>query len=403
MERDPRSSTLPGEDPPHGEHAPLRRSLPGPTTSAGVILFACLFAAQTSLLVLSPILSQVASDLGVSTAATGQLRAISGGVAGVVALLIMVFGHNKGVSGFLVAGLGLLALGALSSGIAPTFGTLVAAQLVVGVGLGLTLSAALAAAPRWVPGDEHTRVLSWALAGQPVAWVVGMPLIGALGDGNWRIAWSVPMVASVVALAGVVLHRHETVVRSPRHRLLVRHPGVGRWAVGELLAYAGWAGLLTYAGAMFTDAHGASSATAGLLLGLGAAAYIPGNFLARRYVDRAGRQALLVLAPVMAVITLLFAAAHLSLTFSLLIFALLAFLGGARTLVASALGLRVSGTEQLEGMGLRTAAVQFGYLLGATAGGAGLALAGWPGLGAALCLLLALAAFPHLRRTLEPA
>ena len=49
------------------------------------ILFLCLFAGQAGLIALSPVLVEVASYLGVSTAAAGQLRTISGLAAGLTA------------------------------------------------------------------------------------------------------------------------------------------------------------------------------------------------------------------------------------------------------------------------------------------------------------------------------
>ena len=44
--------------------------LTGPST----VLFLCLFTSQAALLVLSPILPEVAREFGVSTATAGQLR-----------------------------------------------------------------------------------------------------------------------------------------------------------------------------------------------------------------------------------------------------------------------------------------------------------------------------------------
>jgi predicted MFS family arabinose efflux permease len=48
-------------------------------------------------------------------------------------------------------------------------------------------------------------------------------------------------------------------------------------------------------------------------------------------------------------------------------------------------------------MSVRTAAVQYGYLLGAVVGGAALALGGYRALGVALGGLYVLGAVPHLR------
>src|SRR5690606_2250477 len=128
-----------------------------------------------------------------------------------------------------------------------------------------------------------TRLLSWALVGQPVAWVVGQPVAGAVAGVDWRWAWvAVPLAASAVAL-GAVAGRS-----SPGAGLadcnpagLWRRPGMKAWAVGELAAFSGWAGLLVYAGAFFIETYGTSVGTTGVILGIVAASYLPGNFLAR--------------------------------------------------------------------------------------------------------------------------
>ena len=54
------------------------------------------------------------------------------------------------------------------------------------------------------------------------------------------------------------------------------------WAISEVLAYAAWSGVLVYCGALFVESYGSSLAVVGLALGLGAAAYIPGTFVAQR-------------------------------------------------------------------------------------------------------------------------
>ena len=65
-------------------------------------------------------------------------------------------------------------------------------------------------------------------------------------------------------------------------------------------------------------------------------------------------------------------------------------------MTGSALGLAVAGDDTVGGMGLRTAAQQFGYLAGAGLGGAALAGFGYAGLGVLLGALLALATLAHL-------
>jgi MFS transporter, DHA1 family, inner membrane transport protein len=362
-----------------------------------LVLFAAMFAAQASLLVLTPVLAAVAADFGVSTATAAQLRSVSGIVAGGVALWMGQRSRPRPLRDVLGAGLILLAAGSALSAAAPDFAVLAAAQVGLGAGLGLTLSAGLAAAGEWA-GEEQARVLSWALVGQPAAWIVGMPLAGAVAEVSWRYAWlAVPLAASVAALAALATRPRDTAaVRGPDEPTLWAQPGAPGWAVGELLAYGGWAGTLVFVGALFIDSYGTSTTTVGLLLALAAVAYVPGNFLARRLVDRRARDLLRLGGAVSGAGVAMLGILRPGLGFSATLFAALAFVAGGRTIAGSALGLQLAPRCRLQSMGARTAAVQYGYLLGAVAGGAAFALGGYRALGLALGALYALAVVPHV-------
>jgi len=366
------------------------------------VLFGCLFTVQASLVVLSPILPLVASDLQVTVATVGQLRTISGVVAAAVAVTMVLTNRRGSLRSLLVAGLGLLALGALASAVAPDFGVLAGAQVILGVGVALTLSGALAATRQWVPADQRGRALSWALIGQPAAWIVGLPIVGLIGDGNWRLSWLVPLLAGAATLAALARRGNDVPPASGRQSSPLRSMAIAAWAVAELLAYAGWAGVLVYAGALFSEVYGTSAGTIGLLLGVGAIAYLPGTLLARRWVGGTARRASTVFACAMATTVLALTAARPSPGFTLAVFALFAFLGGARSITGSSLGLQLSRSDPLRAMSLRTASVQFGYMTGAGLGGLALALAGWNGLGVVLAVLLALSAAMLLAHRTPP-
>ena len=120
----------------------MRRSLSHPS----LVLFACLFASQSGLLVLSPILVDVAREFGVSTATAGQLRSISGATGGVTALVLATAARRPGLRELLSLGAALVALGSGLSAAAPSFTVLAAAQAVLGVGIGLLVAVGIAAA-----------------------------------------------------------------------------------------------------------------------------------------------------------------------------------------------------------------------------------------------------------------
>lgn len=371
------------------------------------MLFATLFSAQACLVVLSPILSEVAVDLGATVAAVGQLRSISGAVAAAVALVVAApasarwrrapwrrrdRGGPARLRELLTVGLALLAAGSILSAVARSFALLAAAQAVLGVGIALTLTGGLTATARWFPPRQQARALSWTLLGQPAAWVVGLPIVGVLGELSWRLAWLVPLAAAGTALLALLRHAPDAPGPDGGTGPVPRQPGGLRWAFAELLAYGGWTAVLVYAGVLFTDGYEAPTAVTGLLLGLGALAYVPGNILARRWAQIAARTMAIALALAMAAGGLILCVARLSPGFSLAAFAIFAFLGGARSMVGSALGLNLGAADPLAAMSVRTASVQFGYLAGAGLGGVALAMAGWNGVGMVLALLLVSAA-----------
>jgi DHA1 family inner membrane transport protein len=363
-----------------------------------VVLFLSLFAAQSAVIVLSPVLASVAADLDVSTAAAGQLRTLSGLAAGVTALAVPRVSRALGLRALLLCGLVLIALGSLASACAPSFAVLAVAQVAIGVAIAAVVAGGTAAAAAWAPEGRRTQVLSWALVGQPAAWIVGMPLVGVLGERSWRLGWLVlPLVAAAVA-AAVVARRPSDVGcehADPRVRSALASAAVVRWATAELLANCGWAGTLVYAGALFTESYGASAALTGTILAAGAVAFVAGNLTARRSTERRPRQQLVLLALALGVTVPLFGVVRTGVATSALLFALAGFAAGGRTLLGNVVGLGIAPGQRLAAMGIRTATTQFGYFAGAGAAGLALRAAGYAGLGLTLgaffvCAALAL-------------
>jgi DHA1 family inner membrane transport protein len=362
-----------------------------------VVLFLALLAAQAAVLVLTPILVDVARDFGVSTSAAGQVRTLTGLVAGVSALAFGRVFRGVALRDLLLGGTGLLALGSILSAVAPTFEVFVLAQVPIGVAVAVLVSAGAAAAGEWAAPGRQTRLLSSTLLGPPTAWVIGMPLVGIAAEKSWRLGFLVfPLFASVVVAAALSMCRKE---RLPEVRPLVRlrdllgDPATGSWALAELLASSAWAGTLVYAGALFVETYDASPLLAGLVLAAGAVAYLPGNIVAERVLRR---RSSLELLPLIALAggagVVVFGAVRPSTAVSAMIFAALAFVMAARTLSGSVLGLELAPDRRLAVMGVRAAGLQFGYLVGSAAGGLALAAGGYPALGAllgALCLAAA--------------
>ena len=298
------------------------------------LLFLCLFASQASLIALSPVLADVANDFDVSTAAAGQLRTLAGVAAGITALSLGRLGRRLGLGGQLLAAAALLAIGSAGSAAAPNLELLALAQLPVGIGVAVMTTAGTVAAAAWVPAEQRTRVLAWALVGQPAAWIVGMPLIGFVGERSWRYAWLVlPLASAVLAVAALVPRASEppAPARAVSLRRAVVDSGLTRWLAAESLANMAWAGTLVYSGALFVESYGASTGLTGALLAIGAAAYVAGNFAFRRFAAAGAMRLLPVLLLGLAATTALFGVVRPSAAASTLLFSAAAFTAGGRT------------------------------------------------------------------------
>jgi predicted MFS family arabinose efflux permease len=366
--------------------------------AVGIALLSALAASQAALVVLNPLLPDVASDLDVSIATAGQLRTVSGLAAGASAIATGLLAARIGLRGLMLGALVTLACGSLVSGAAPDFPVLVVAQAIVGIGIGVSYSAAVAATAEWSTPDDRSRVLALTLLGPPLAWIIGMPVVGLLGEIDWRLAWLVVPVSMAVVATLLLLRQRATPPAAARAglRSVLIYPGVARWSVGELFAFSGWAGALVYMGALLVESYDLSIAATGLALGFGALIYVPGNFLFRRWVDRHGRLLLVALALSAAVTVALLGALRPSVWVSVGLFALLCFISGGRTLAGSARALGLAPELRLGVTGVRAAAIQAGYFVGAAVGGVALAAGGYAAVGLAFAALFVGAAIPHL-------
>lgn len=348
------------------------------------VLFLCLFAGQAAAIALSPVLTEVAQDMSVSTAVAGQLRTIAGLVAGVTALSLGRVGRRVGLGRQLLGGALLLAVGSLGSAAAPDLAVLALLQVPLGAGIAIMTTAGTLAAAEWVEPDRRSHVLSWALIGQPAAWIVGMPLIGFVGGHNWRYSWlTMPLVAALLA-AAAVRGRDDppsTGAVQARLRPVLADATLTRWLAAELLANSAWAGMLVYAGGLLVESYGATTAVASIVLAFGASAYVAGNLTFRRATERDARSTLVVLSLVLAAVCVLFGAFRTSLVVSGVLFSVAGFAAGGRTLVSSAFGLRSPAEFRTASMSIRAATMQLGYFAGSFAAGTALAFGGYPALG----------------------
>lgn len=378
-------------------HAPskARALLAGPS----FVLFLALFASQAGVLVMSPILSDVAADFDVSIAAAGQLRILAAPLAAAVAL-----GAGKALVRFspralLGVGSALLAFGSVASAAAPTFELLALAQVPMWAGIATLIAAGVAAAAAWSEPEHRTRVVAHALAGPPAAWIAGMPVIGLVAEIHWRLAFlALPLPAALLAGLVVAGRPRDTALagRGTSLRGLLRLSEARRWSLGELFANSAWAGTLVFSGALLTEQYGLSTAAAGVALGGVAVAYLVANQVAARGMRGGVRRTMVAGSAAAAISVALLWGLTPGVVVTLVLFSISAALAATRTVAGTVFGFTVAGDLGREVGVVRAVTTQLGYLIGSLVGGAALALAGFVGLGVAFGGLFLASTLPYV-------
>jgi predicted MFS family arabinose efflux permease/ribosomal protein S18 acetylase RimI-like enzyme len=366
--------------------------------SPSLVLFLAFVASQAGVLVLSPILSDVADDFGVSIAAAGQLRILAAPLAVVAALVAGRLLTRYSPRALLGVASALLAIGSLASAAAPSFALLALAQIPMWIGIATILTAGVAATAAWSEPEGRTRVVAHAFAGPPTAWIVGMPLIGIVAEVHWRIAFlALPLPAALLAGLAVLGRPNDSPIQRAETSLrgLLRRADAQRWAIGELCANAAWAGTLVFSGALMTEQFGMSTTATGVALAAVAVAYLVGNRRAGHGAPERARWTMLATSLAAAVAVTLTWTVTPVVAVTLVLFAISGALVATRTVAGTVYGFSVAGDLGREVGTVRAVTTQLGYLIGALAGGAALAVAGFAGIGVVMGGLFLASTLPY--------
>lgn len=363
-------------------------------------LAAATLSTQASIVVLAPIVVEVANAFGVSVSAVGQARAVLAGTAVVGSLSIGSLIDRIGVRPLLLVGSLLSLSGAVITSLAPTITLFYLAQIPAGLGVACMLSGGFAGVGVYFEDRDVPWAMGYVVGLQSLAWIVGNPVIGLLTDaGSWRLAYLVPAVVSLIALAATLLVLPRLPMR-PRGdvssrgglRLVFRDRSARRWSLSELMAYSVWTAELTFAGAFYVESYGVTQTALGFLLSLPSAVFLVSSPRVAGLANRIGQKQVVILGGVgMGVVLLVLFAFTPSIWFTLPVFCLVAVFAALRLTGSSTLGLGQLPQRPGAMMSARTASAQLGYMIGSLVGGFVLAAGGFPALGVFLFVGLVLA------------
>ncbi|MFI5727112.1 MFS transporter [Streptomyces cyaneofuscatus] len=263
------------------------------------------FTVVTSEMLPVGLLTPMGASLGVSEGVAGLTLTITGLVAAVSApVLVPMLGRADRRTALCVL-VAVLVIGNLGAAWAPDFGFMVAARVLVGIGMGGVWAVAAGLAVRLVPAKSAGPATSLVFSGIAVASVLGVPAGTYLGAAaGWRSAF--------LAAAGLGL-----VVLVAAAALLPRLPAERAIPIGGVMGLIGDArvrtGLVvvgfvvtghfaayTYIRPVLEDVSGVGAGTIGTLLLVYGAAGVAGNFLAGAGAARSPRRTLLVITAVLA-------------------------------------------------------------------------------------------------------
>jgi predicted MFS family arabinose efflux permease len=361
-------------------------------------------ASQALLVVLAPTIVAISRDLDSSVATVGQARSVTAAVSIVVSVALIVRGEALTVSRQLLVGSALTPLACGAVAMSNATSAFLAAHVLVGLAFALLLSAGFAGIAAFSP-EDRAWATGYVVSANALAWIVVNPLAANLTEHvSWRAAQAVP---AAVALAALVTVRQ--VGDLPRTGVRLRLweplavPGARRWMGAELVGFATWTALITFAGAFVIERTGASEPAAGWVLAAAAAAYFVAATRTGWLNRRVSRQHRVILASLAmaALLPLMLGLTHSTAT-TAMVFCVIGLTAGIRTPASASIGL-----DQLPGhpgamMAARTATTQLGYLVGALFGGALIAGPGYGALGGVLAGGMVLSAW-LVHRVDEPA
>ncbi|MGO1412084.1 MAG: MFS transporter [Microbacterium sp.] len=348
--------------------------------------------------VIAGLLTEVATDLGVTISQAGHLVGVYALAVVPGALIITPFLMRRPPKYALAVLLAFFVAGNLLSAWAPTYEVMLAGRIVAALAHGGYFGIGAVLASSLVPASKRASAVAALFAGLTIANVLGVPAGALVGQQfGWRMVFWIISVLGLLALAGLVAlvpktePERDQLPVAQQFRALAR-PQVLASLLTTALVFGGMFGVFTYIEPLLREVTGYSAAAIPWLLVIFGGGLFAGNILGGKAADRNADNAVLVLSILLpAVILTLGAVAGMPVPVAIGLF-LLGLVGfatvpglqarvmrhaaGATTL-ASATNIAAFNLGNTIGVSLAGAAIAAGYgLVSPTVVGAGLTVIG---------------------------
>lgn len=257
------------------------------------LLAAGTFAVGTEAFMIAGILPRIARDLTVSATAVGQLVTVYAFAYALSSpLLTALSGHLKR-STVLIGAMGLFIAASLFAALAPSYGWLMAARVLLAFAAGLYVPGANALAGTLVPPERRGVAIAIINAGFTIAIALGVPLGTVIATMlNWRIAFAGVAVLATLALIGLLIRLPRDIgahlpVATLRERFEVaRRPAMLSTLLVTTLWVTGSYTVYTYLAIYLREVTGLHGAQVGYILFIWGSAAAVGVLSGGKLVDR---------------------------------------------------------------------------------------------------------------------
>ena len=323
------------------------------TSNPYLILFALwlmMFSASSQLIIMVPILPEIAATLGVNSFWQGMLLTAYALSLGASALVTGPASDRIGRRLILLYGTTLMAVTLALHTVAANYVLLFSMRLLAGVGGGMLTSGSVAYVGDYFPYEQHGWANGWVMSGTAFGQVAGIPIGKVLATG-FGYRWPFLMFALPMALSAVLIWQYVPQPdadldekRLTPSRLVEKYQTVlrGTDAVNAVASYflmfAGFGLFTSFLPSWLESTVGVSGYEIALLFAIGGTANILASPLGGQISDRIGRKPIVVWASL--ALGLLMAVAPLYIT-GFMIAAVLFFLAMAL------IGIRVSPLQSL--------------------------------------------------------
>lgn len=356
------------------DSAPITIERATPAWAAVFSLMLGAFSQVTAEFLPASLLTPIATDLGVSVGAAGQVvtaTSLVGIVAGVAMTILTRAMDRRLVLWMLTA---LLIVSNVLSATASSLTLLLFARVLLGISLSGFWAMATATAMRLVPAEALPRAISLIFSGVSIATVSAAPIGAYLGDlWGWRNVFMLAAVVSVVVLVFQILTLPRLPpLTSPDVRtlfVLLRRPSVRLVMIAVALSISGhFAGFAYVRHFLEQVPQLPVTAISLVLLAFGVGGFI-GNFVGGALVARSVKGAIIMASAAIAVLALVLFVAGSSGVVAGVAVGLWGFAFGALPVGFQTWMVRVASDEAESAGGLLVSAFQIAITLGAVIGG----------------------------------